>query len=319
MLKKRSLILVEIESTAGTDANPTPADNAILVSSPDVKVNGETLERDFDRASMSPLEHIIGAGDIEFTFRTEFKGSGSANGGAIDDVPEVHPLFLASGMGATLTAESSADAKDGHIVYHPASTAHKTATIYFYNDGLLFKSRGCMGTFKLVMDTGKMPEIEWTFKGTFETPTDADIPTTAVYSAEKAKPFVGANFSVGGYAAIIESLAIDIANSIERRVDANAPEGVLGFLITGRDTQGSFNPESVKEATHPFWANWKGGQAMALTATVGKGTGSLIDITAPKVQYREVTMGDRNGIRTYEIPCRLAMDSGDDELKLKFY
>jgi hypothetical protein len=222
-------------------------------------------------------------------------------------------------MGAKFTPVSKVDAKDGNIVYAPTSKDHKTVTIYFYNDGLLFKSFGCMGSFKLIMDAGKMPRIEWVFNGTFEKPTDTSIPTTAVYNGEKARPFIGAEFSVDKYKAIIESLAIDISNSIEKRIDANAPEGVLGFLITGRDTQGSFNPEIVKEGSHPFWGNWKDGKPMALTTTIGKEAGSMLNITAPKVQYRELTMGDRSGVRTYEIPCRFAMDSGDDELKLKFY
>ena len=84
---------------------------------------------------------------------------------------------------------------------------------------------------------------------------------------------------------------------MQRRDDANKVEGVAGFRITGRDSQGSFNPEVVTEATKAFWADWKSGLAQALTVSNGTISGAKILITAPKVQYRELNYGDRNGIR----------------------
>lgn len=320
MLKRKSLILVKIETVSGTDSNPSPALNALLVANVDPKVNGETLERNFDRASLSPLEHIIGSKDLEVTFETELKGSLGANLGTVEKVPEIDALLLASGMERVLTANSANgnSEKNGKIIYKPSSSGHKTLTLWIYLDGILFKSNGAMGSMKIIAEAGKMPRIEWTFKGTFSTPTDAPIPGGAIYQSVKAVPFTGAKFKIGDYSAIIESLNIDLANDIQRRVDANAPEGVAGFLITGRDTQGSINPEAVIEATHPFWAKWKSGSAIPLEATIGKEAGSRLKLSAPKVQFREITLGDRSGIRTYEIPCRFAMDSGDDEFVLEY-
>lgn len=320
MLKKKSLVLAKIESVSGTDPTPTIALNALLGGNTNIKVNGETLERDFDRASLSPLQHIIGAKDVEITFETELKGSIDANLGTEDEVPEADPLFQGCGMARSLTASTakSGAPNDGKIIYKPTSSGHKTITLWIYLDGILFKANGCMGTMKLMAESGKMPRIEWSFKGTFNVPIDMAIPSGAVYQDVKAVPFTGAQFRVGGYSAIIEALNIDLANDIQRRVDANASEGVLGFIITARDTQGSINPEAVKEATNPFWKDWKAGKAVALTATIGKTVGSKLKVSGPKVQYREITLGERSGIRTYEIPCRFAMDSGDDELVLEY-
>jgi len=318
-LKKRSLLLAKVEVTEGVDPVPAPATDALLVSNPNVKPTGELLVRDFDRASLSPLPHVIGLKEVEVTFATELKGSGTANVGGAGDIPEIDPLLQACGFAVTLTAESPPASGNGFIEYDPASDNLKTITLYVYLDGILHKISGCRGSFSFNAEAGKFGTFEWTFKGLYTQPTDAAIPGGAVFNNQTPPPFLNANLALAGYAAIVQAFTFDMANDIQRRENANSAEGVIGFVLGGRDTQGSINPEAVSEATHPFWADWKNAVQKAFSATFGSVAGAKIDITAPKVQAREMTWGDRNTVRTYEIPMTLAQNAGDDEVKLKFY
>lgn len=319
MLAKRALALVKLESTYGTDPTPTPGSNAILVENPQIKVTGEVLKRNFMRSSLSPIAHLIGMKEVDVTFRTELKGSGTAQVGGATDVPEIDPLLKACGMSATLTAETTGGAGDGHIDYLPISTAQVSATIYLYLDGLVHKVSGCFGDFKIDMKAGKYGAIDWKFKGLYAEPTDAAIPSGAVYNSQKPVPIFSSAFSIGGYAGIIESLSLELANKIEKRVSVNATEGVVGFFIAERDSKGDIDPEAVTVATHNFWSKWKNGTAEAMTITIGTTAGAKIDVTAPKCIYSSIDWAERSGVRTHKLPFALTEDAGNDELKLKFY
>lgn len=311
-LVKRALLLAKVEAAYGVDPTPTPALNAILHNNILYKAPGELITRNFQRASLSPLPHAVGLKEVEVTFETELKGSGTADGGTAGDEPEIDPLLQACGFAVTLNAAVS-------VVYDPASDGLKSVTLYVYADGLLHKILGCVGSVSANMVVGQIPTLQWTFKGLYQAPTDVAIPGGAVFNAEIGVPFLNAAFTTDAYAAIVQALTWDMANEIARRDSINEVEGVKGFLISGRDTQGSFNPEAVDEATHPFWGDWKSGVQHALTATVGSVAGALIDITAPKAQYREVNYGNRSAVRVYDIPMTLPQDAGDDEIQLKFY
>lgn len=319
MLEKRGLVLVKIESTYGVDPVPVPATNAILVESPQVKPSGEVLKRNFVRSSLSPLPPAIGMKEVDITFKTELKGSGTANAGGATGVPEIDPLLQACGFASTLTAETTGGAGDGHIDYSPISDNKPSVTLYVYFDGIVHKVMGCVGNFKLDLKAGKYGVLDWTFKGLYVEPTDAAIPSGAVFNQQLPVPVLGANFTIGGYPAIIEGFTADVANKIEKRVSASAPEGVVGFIITDRDTKGEIDPEAVTVAAHNFWNKWKTGTAEALAITVGNIAGAKIDITAPKCVYASVDWAVRSGIRTYKLPFTLAQNVGDDELKFKFY
>lgn len=319
MLKKRGLVLAEIETTYGVDPAPIVGSNAILVEDPQVKVSGEILKRNHVHSTLSPLAHIIGMKEVDITFKTELKGSGTAQVGGATDIPEIDPLLQACGMNPTLTAETTGGAGDGHIDYLPISSALKSLTLWVYLDGVVHKVNGCVGDFKIDAKAGKYGVIEWKFKGIYTVPIDAEIPSGAVFNSQLPAPIFSAAFSIGGYAGIIESVSLDLSNKIEKRISVNAAEGIIGFLITERESKGEIDPEAVTLATHNFWSAWKLGTAEALTFTIGSTAGAKIDITAPKCVYSSIDWADRAGVRTYKLPFTLAQNAGDDELKLKFY
>ena len=313
-------LLAKNEATPGVDAVPTPADNGILVKDLVIKaVPKELLERLMNDPSFSQFALVVGGAIYEATFKVELKGSGTANAGGATDIPEIDPLLRSMGFGVTLTAESAGGVGDGKIEYDPVSTGIETSTIYGYEDGQLKKMLGCLvNTWRLNADAGKFGEIDMSVVGLYQDPIDTATPPGIAFNATLPAPFKNANLTVDGYSPVFQKLSIDMGLTVATRFDANAAEAIIGFAVTGRSVQGSVDPEQVLVADYPLYTNWKSSKQMPFTATLGEIDGNKIVITGPKVQHREITPGNREGIAVNEWPLHFSRVSGDDEIKFTF-
>jgi len=149
-------------------------------------------------------------------------------------------------------------------------------------------------------------------------PVDIAVPSPT-YDSTVPAPVIGLGFSVGSYAAVIESLSLNLNNGIAHPADIGSPDGYSQVYITSRDPSGSFNPEHVLIATHDFIDKFRKGTAMALdTGLIGGTAGNKIQLTMPAISYREATPGDRDGVRTLELTYGAADSSGDDAVSLIF-
>ncbi len=307
MLKRKVLVLAKVEAVYGVDAAPVPATDSIRTGlDVSVKPTGEELVRDFADPSLSPLPHLIGEKYAEAKFSTEIKGSGAAG-----TAPEIGVLFKGCGFAETIVPATSA-------AYDPVSASEQSLTIWVYRDGLLHKLTGCRGTGEVDLSVGKYGVINWTFQGLYVDPIDSAL-LSGTYNVTQPPVVLSAAFSIGAYSAVATKLALSMANELAFRRDMNSAAGIREIVITGRpDRGGSFDPEAVLEATHPFWANWKSAVQAALSVTVGSVAGNRCVITGPKAQIKSIGYADRDGILTYEIPFRLARNLGDDEVKFLF-
>ena len=289
MLTRKTVVLAKIESSYGVDPVPTPAANALLVSDVDVRPAGEAIQRNYVKSSLSPSPFIRGVRSVEVAFKTEWKGTGVR--GVLPAVGWEGPLFRACGMSEIVTAAAS-------IAYAPISSAFESVALYVYRDGLFHRVLGCRGTFKINLEVGRYPVVEWKFNGLYATPVDA-TPAAQVFNTVNPTPVVSAAFSIGGFSAVAERIEIDINNQVTARKSLNSASGITGFEITGRNPRGSFDPETVSEAVHPFWGKWETAAAQALAVgPIGTTAGNILSLAAPKLQYRELNYDDRDGILT---------------------
>lgn len=309
MLTRKTVILAKVETQYGQDATPTVSANAILVKNVEVRPIGEVVERDFIRSVLSPLEFVRGMKEHELSFETEIKGTGSA--GATPSWGWEGELLRACGMDEDI--EAGVD-----ITYSPISTDFESCSIYVYKDGIFHKLLGCRGTFIIAGTVGQYLTARWTFRGLYASPTDSS-PGAQTFSSIKPPLLFSAGLTIASYPPVANAIEIALNNTLGRRTSINEATGLKEIMITGRKPGGSLDPETVTEATHPFWADWEAGNAKALNiGPLGSTAGNKVTITAPKMQLEEVRYGDREGILTYEIPIRLACNTGDDELVIKF-
>ncbi len=101
--------------------------------------------------------------------------------------------------------------------------------------------------------------------------------------------------------------------------DMAASDGYSQVRITQRDVQGSYDPEAVLIATDDPYTDLQQGNILAVTTgVIGSVLGNRIQFDMIAAYYRDISPGDRDGIRTYDIPLGFAESAGDDEVILTF-
>lgn len=305
-LIRRSVLLAKVESTYGTDAAPVAGTDAVLVENPSWGFTGQRmLEQPAVKHTLGSRQHIFGGTLFQVTCTVALKGSGTAG-----TPPEFGPLLRACGMGETIDTAS--------VEYSPVSENLESVTLYYYEDGTLYKVVGCRGTFTLEATAGEYGKLNFTFTGRLAGESDSTI-SPPTYHATTPPPVISGGFSADGYAAVIAALNIDAGLQIATPPSVNAPDGYGDIVITGRDVTGSFDPEKVSKAAYDFIKKWQEGAAFEVkTGAIGPKAGNRWAVEMPRVSYRDIAPGDRDGIRTLENSFGAAEIAGDDELVLRF-
>jgi len=310
ILTSREVVLVKEESTYNTDAAPTASADAILVGNPSWGHEGLRMnERNVVKNTNAVKQHVFGDTLKTISMDVELKGSGTAG-----TAPDLGVLFEACSYDETVVAVTS-------VTYAPTSTYadQKSVTVWYYQDGLLHKLTGCRGTFTVNLETGTIPMATFTLTGHSIAPIDAALisPTLDTTSPVAVK---GAPFTIDGFAAIISSLTFDAGVTVMTPPDISETDGFGEITVGKRDLNGSFDPQADLVANEDFYGNFRSGTQMALTTgAIGATAGNILTIAMPKVYYRDVSPGDRDGIRTYELPFGAVEDSaGDDEISIVF-
>ncbi|WP_445362051.1 hypothetical protein ACJJIQ_00020 (plasmid) [Microbulbifer sp. ANSA003] len=304
-LVKRELILAKVETEYGNDAAPTGAANAILVEEVGWSFAGARMvERKPVSPTLGALQGVFAGTLMEVTFNAELKGSGAAG-----TPPEIAPLLRACGLAETITAGTS-------VEYNLASEGHESITLYFYEDGSLYKLTGVRGTWTPTLTTGEVGKVAFTLTGHVSGPTDAGLPV-ASYSDVVPPPVINMPFRVGGYAAVISALSLEMGYTIATPTDISAENGYGEIVIVDREVTGSFDPEGTLVSAKNWVGEWQDGTTQAIeTGIVGRTAGNRYSFSIPQAWYKEIAPGDRDGLRTYEIGFGAA--GGDDALTLVF-
>jgi len=309
MLTSREVILCKEESTYNTDAAPTASADAILISNPSWANEGlRMIERDIVKSTLGKKKSIFGGTLKTVTFDVEIKGSGTAG-----TAPDLGVLLEICGFTETVVAVTS-------VTYDPESApaSMKSGTLWYYQDGLIHKLTGCRGNVTCNLETGNVGMFSFTITGHSVAPVDGAIVTPTVDATDPVA-IVGTSFTIDSYAATINSLAFDMSNTVSTPPDMNASDGFGEIYIAQRDPNGTFDPEMELVATEDFYGNFSSGAAMALTTgAIGATAGNIVTVTMPAVSYRDISPGDRDGIRTYELAYGAAESSGDDQVAIAF-
>lgn len=306
-LVRQRVLLAKIESVYNTDPVPTGADNAILIEEVTWAPAGlRMVDRPAIRSSLGTLQQVYGGSLIEVSFQAEVKGSGTAG-----SVPELGVLFRGCAMDETIVALTS-------VAYAPVSAAQESVTLYLYEDGTLTKLTGARGTLDTVGEVGGRLMASFTFTGHFSGPTDVAL-ATPTYDSTVPPIMINGAFTIGGFSAVIQSLNFSLGNVLETPPNLSAADGYGEVLVTGRDVNGSINPEQPLVAAHDFMAAFKAGTTEALSCgPIGATAGNKFTITMPAVYYRNLTNSERQGVLAYDIPFGAAESSGDDEVTITF-
>jgi hypothetical protein len=308
LLTRKRLILLETESTYGTDPTPTGVD-AVLVRDLNITpLQSDVVSRDLVRPYLGASEQLLANTRVECTFSVELAGSGTAG-----TAPRYGKALLACGMSETIVATTS-------VTYAPVSASFGSCTIYYNIDGVLHKVTGARGTFTINGAVGEIPTIDFTFTGIYNTPTDTALP--AVTYGDQATPVVFKNgnttgFELLSYAGCLQSVSFDVGNTLVYRELVGCTKQVL---LTDRASTGSVTLEAVTMATkNYFTAALTDGTLGNLLFQHGQTAGNIIDFASTRVDIGDVSYSDQDGIHMLNIPYTcVPSTSGNDEFSLVY-
>ena len=118
----------------------------------------------------------------------------------------------------------------------------------------------------------------------------------------------------GSTSHIAGKIEIDLGNTIAQRDDVNSANGVLGFIITGRSSKGSVDPEVIDETN---WTKLVAGTSGITSVTLGTSPNQIV-FTMAATQYTDVSYGDRSGILTHSANLAFNQSAGNDCITVNF-
>lgn len=308
LLTRKRLILLETESTYGTDPIPDGAD-AVLVRDLNITpLQSDVVSRDLVRPYLGASEQLLANTRVECTFSVELAGSGTAG-----TAPRYGKALKACGLSETIVATTS-------VTYAPVSSSFSSATIYYNIDGVLHKVTGARGTFTINGTVGQIPTIDFTFTGVYNTPTDTALP--AVTYANQATPVVFKNgnttdFQLLSYAGCLQSVTFDVGNSLVYRELVGCTKEVL---LTDRASTGTVVLEAVTMATKNYFTAALTDSSLGnLLFQHGQTAGNIIDFASTRIDIGDVSYSDQDGIHMLNIPyTAVPSTSGNDEFSLVY-
>jgi len=299
LLLRKRLIVIETESTYGTDPTPDGAD-AVLVTNLDITPqSSDAVSRDVIRPYLGASQQLLANTRVECTFSVELAGSGTAG-----TAPQYGKALKACGLAETISANTS-------VTYDPVSSSFSSVTIHYMIDGVRHKVTGCRGNVAITANVGEIPTLDFSFTGIYNAPDDSALLTPTYANQDDPLIFKNGNtssFQLLSYAGALQSFSMDLGNSLTYRELIGGSKEVL---ITDRAVTGSVTIEAVTMATKDFFAAAVDDDAALgnLQFTHGNVAGNIVQFTSSKVDIGDVSYGDSDGIAMLNIPYTCVPDS----------
>jgi hypothetical protein len=183
-----------------------------------------------------------------------------------------------------------------NVLYAPTSApaSMKSATVYCYMDGILWKVLGCVGNWAVDMTTGGTATIRFTMTGVYSAPTATSTPTGIVFDAAQPPVFRSGICRLSGSLARTSRVTFDSGNTLYEPEDPEASEGFDPSVITVRKSKGTMDPLMDSVNTVLRMAAFKAGATQSANVVLGTVAGNMVSITAPSVAYTSLTPQNRS-------------------------
>ena len=306
-LTRKRVILIEAESSYGTDPTPAATDVVLVTDLSITPQSSDVVNRDVVRPYLGSSQQLLANTRVECTFSVEFCGSGTAG-----TAPRYGSALKACGLSETVASGTS-------VTYEPISANFSSVTIHYNVDGVRHIVTGCRGNVALSAEVGAIPTLDFTFTGIYNNPTDTALPS--VTYGNQATPLIFKNgnttsFQLLSFAGALQSLNFDIGNSIVYR---ELVGGTKEVLLTDRAANGSVTIEAPTLAQKDYFSAALSDTALGnLTVTHGTAAGNICRLTSTKVDIGDVSYGEMDGVTMLEIPYTLVPSSANDELSIVY-
>ena len=305
LLTRKRVILIETESSYGTDPTPAATDVVLVTDLSITPQSSDVVNRDVVRPYLGSSEQLLANTRVECTFSVELAGSGTAG-----TAPRYGSALKATGLSETVASGTS-------VTYAPVSSSFSSVTIHYNVDGVRHKVTGCRGSFTISAEVGSIPTIDFTFTGIYNAPTDTALPT--VTYGNQATPLIFKNgnttgFQLLSYAGALQSLTMDLGVSTVYR---ELVGGTKEVIITDRASNGSVTIEAPTIAQKDYFTAALSDSSLGnLQFLHGTTAGNKVQLISSKVDIGDVNYGEMDGVAMLEIPYTLVPSAANNELSL---
>ena len=299
ILSKTKVVKVILETTIGSYLAAT---QAIYFEDSKMVATGPFIERNGDGKYLGHGQPgVIGELSGRFTGKCEMRGNGTTG-----CEPGLAILLQVCRLAKTLEVYQ----------IHSDHANDQTVTIEMWESGRKKCLTGAAGTFTIEGEQGGRVMLNFTLDGTWVAPTDEAIPA---WAPSTDKPFMMKNgiFTLATNAIKISQFTFDMGCIVVPRRDIASASGINYFMAANALPMFSCDPEAHLVASYDYHGLWLAGTEAAVVLTLNNGT-TKCTISLPKVQYREVPEGDRDGILIHELSGQCNQSSGDDSVVLTF-
>ena len=314
---RNTTILAKVNSSDyGTDASPTGAANAILVSDCTVTHMYDNVDRDLIRSTFGASEQLVGTKHVSIEFTTELQGSGTA---------ATAPAWsnLVRGCGIAVTTGLTAPAR---VECDPVSTGFEDLTLYYYLDGVLHKALGCRGNMEISAGLGERPTLKFTFLGmdggvTAATPsgvTYASWKTPLVVTETNVASFnLGCTYAAGAFSGGAEVCSRGLSVNLGNDVQYIPTLGCEGVDIVSRSATGSLSLDLAAAAEVAAYTAVEANTLTSIGMAIGSTTGYKTMIFLPYVQRTNPKYEDVSGRAHVTFDLRVVPGpTGNDEVTI---
>ena len=306
LLTRKRVILIEAESSYGTDPTPTATDAVLVRDLTITPQNSDLVSRELIRPYLGASEQLLANTRVECTFAVELTGSGAAG-----TAPRYGSALKACGLSETVVAST-------RVTYAPVSSSFSSVTIHYNIDGVRHKVTGARGTVELSAEVGQIPVLNFSMQGIYNAPTDTALPT--VTYGNQASPLIFKNgntssFELLSFGGALQSVNFDLGNEL---IYQELVGGTKQVLLVDRQATGTVTIQAPTISQKDYFAAALVDSSLGnLQFTHGTTAGNIVQFTSSKVDIGDVNYGDIDGIASLEIPYTLVPStSGNDEFSL---
>ena len=310
---RNTAILAKIETTYGVDSTPTGLADALLISDASFNISYNNVDRANIRGFFGADAQLAGTRYVEMSFGVEISGSG-----AVGTAPAWGKLLRACAFAETVSAGS-------RVEYNPVSTALSSLTVYYYDDGVLHKALGCMGTVQLAMGEGERPMFNFTMTGldggvaTASNPTQTLTAWTTplvISDVNTGDIKLGSTYSAGtisgGTTFPSRGLSLDAGNQVARL----SMLGGQSVDITNRAVSGSVQLQLTAAEEVAAFDAVNANTLTSFSFEHGTAAGAKVLFHMPSVQRVNPQHADYEGRIQMSFDLRVLPVSGNDELRI---
>jgi hypothetical protein len=302
------LLLHKIDTTEGTDVVPVVGSDAVLTRNFNVTfLDAESKERALDQFYYGARPTILAKASRRIQFEIEMASSGTAGTAA-----PWQTLLRSCGFGAA-TVVSSTSATSA-----PITAAIPSASLYAFYDNLRLHSIGARGNVGFVIEDDEVPYFTFDYLGRPQAAlADETTPGAATLTAYK-DPLIASTenttISFGSFAAPLRRFSMDSGASLEYRSLIGPADRVL---YRQRAWTGEVVMELPDLTAKNYFTNVLARSTAAMTVTHGTAAGSIVAISAPRLELGAPTLSNEQGVLMASFPVRaLPSTAGNDEISI---